>query len=182
VHHSSFLLQGFYCVWPQTGSDMLVVGPYQGTLGCLRIPFSRGVCGAAAQTQQTQLVPDVHSFEGHIACASRWGSDFELQGGWHAHSSRGSAVDCCMHTLSLPDVSCLLSSPLLHAHPVVAYLQHPVRSCDTSGRTTSSSSSSSSRLDSRTTSGCIPNSAGPGAAKGPLAGCVGCGLRSPSSI
>lgn len=64
-------LQGFYCVWPHTGPDTLVIGPYQGSLGCLRIPFSRGVCGAAASTQQTQLVPDVHSFEGHIACASR---------------------------------------------------------------------------------------------------------------
>lgn len=73
MHHSSSLLQGFYCVWPHTSPEMLVVGPYQGTLGCLRIPFSRGVCGAAAATQQTQLVPDVHCFEGHIACASRWG-------------------------------------------------------------------------------------------------------------
>jgi len=65
--------QGFYCVRPVEPQDVLVVGPYQGTLGCLRIPFSRGVCGAAARTQQTQLVPDVHSFPGHIACASRYG-------------------------------------------------------------------------------------------------------------
>ena len=65
-------MQGFYCVWPHTGPGMLVVGPYQGSLGCLRIPFGRGVCGAAASTLQTQLVPDVHSFEGHIACASRF--------------------------------------------------------------------------------------------------------------
>ena len=46
----------------------LVVGPYQGTLGCLRIAFGRGVCGAAAATGQTQLVEDVHAFPGHIAC------------------------------------------------------------------------------------------------------------------
>ncbi len=48
----------------------LVVGPYQGTHGCLRIDFSRGVCGAAARTRATQLVPDVEAFPGHIACAS----------------------------------------------------------------------------------------------------------------
>lgn len=52
------------------GEPQLVVGPYQGGLGCLRIPFSKGVCGAAARTQRTQLVPDVHAFPGHIACAS----------------------------------------------------------------------------------------------------------------
>ncbi len=48
-----------------------MVGPYQGTLGCLRIAFGRGVCGAAAATGQTQLVPDVHAFPGHIACDGR---------------------------------------------------------------------------------------------------------------
>ena len=58
---------GFYVVDPDKG-DELVVGPYQGTLGCLRIAFGRGVCGAAAATGQTQLVPDVHAFPGHIAC------------------------------------------------------------------------------------------------------------------
>jgi L-methionine (R)-S-oxide reductase len=49
---------------------LLVIGPYQGGHGCLRIPFSRGVCGAAARTRQTQLVPDVHAFPDHIACSS----------------------------------------------------------------------------------------------------------------
>ncbi len=48
----------------------LVIGPYQGHMGCLRIPFGRGVCGAAARTRTTQLVPDVRQFPGHIACAS----------------------------------------------------------------------------------------------------------------
>jgi len=48
-----------------------VVGPYQGTLGCLRIAFGRGVCGAAAASRRTQLVEDVHAFPGHIACDSR---------------------------------------------------------------------------------------------------------------
>jgi len=61
---------GFYVVDPAKG-DELVVGPYQGTLGCLRITFGRGVCGAAAATRQTQLVPDVHAFPGHIACDGR---------------------------------------------------------------------------------------------------------------
>ena len=61
---------GFYVVDPDR-ADELVVGPYQGTLGCLRIAFGRGVCGAAAATGQTQLVPDVHAFPGHIACDSR---------------------------------------------------------------------------------------------------------------
>jgi GAF domain-containing protein len=61
---------GFYIVDPQR-PDELVVGPYQGTLGCLRIAFGRGVCGAAALTGQTQLVADVHAFPGHIACDGR---------------------------------------------------------------------------------------------------------------
>jgi len=65
---------GFYEVDPQK-SDELVVGPYQGTLGCLRIPFARGVCGAAAATGETQLVEDVHAFPGHIACDSRTNSE-----------------------------------------------------------------------------------------------------------
>ena len=59
---------GFY---RKTGEGMLTVGPYQGTMGCLRITFDRGVCGAAARTRETQLVPDVHLFPGHIACDAR---------------------------------------------------------------------------------------------------------------
>lgn len=58
---------GFYRV---VAPEMLAIGPYQGGHGCLRIPFSRGVCGAAARTRETQLVPDVDAFAGHIACAS----------------------------------------------------------------------------------------------------------------
>ena len=61
---------GFYVVDLQK-TDELVVGPYQGTLGCLRIPFGRGVCGAAAQTGEVQIVEDVHAFPGHIACDAR---------------------------------------------------------------------------------------------------------------
>ena len=58
---------GFYVV----DGEELVVGPYQGTLGCLRIAFGRGVCGTAAAKRQTQLVADVNAFPGHIACDSR---------------------------------------------------------------------------------------------------------------
>lgn len=61
---------GFYVVDPDH-PEQLVVGPYQGTLGCLRIDFGRGVCGAAAQQRKTIIVPDVHAFDGHIACDSR---------------------------------------------------------------------------------------------------------------
>jgi GAF domain-containing protein len=46
----------------------LVVGPFQGKPACIRIALGRGVCGTAAQTRQTQLVVDVHAFDGHIAC------------------------------------------------------------------------------------------------------------------
>jgi L-methionine (R)-S-oxide reductase len=58
---------GFYRV---TRPEFLVVGPYQGSHGCLRIPFSRGVCGAAATTRRTQIVDDVSLFPTHIACSS----------------------------------------------------------------------------------------------------------------
>lgn len=66
----SYFWTGFYVVDPHK-TDELVVGPYQGTLGCLRIPFSRGVCGAAAKTGEVQIVEDVHAFPGHIACDAR---------------------------------------------------------------------------------------------------------------
>jgi len=61
---------GFYVVDP-TRADELVVGPYQGTLGCLRIAFGRGVCGTAAAERRTVIAPDVDAFPGHIACDSR---------------------------------------------------------------------------------------------------------------
>ncbi len=66
----SYFWTGFYVVDPMKEEE-LVVGPYQGTLGCLRIPFTRGVCGAAARTGETQIVEDVHAFAGHIACDAR---------------------------------------------------------------------------------------------------------------
>jgi len=77
VHHSDdrFDWTGFYRV---TEPELLKIGPYQGGHGCLVIPFSRGVCGAAARTRQAQLVEDVDAFEGHIACASSTRSELVL--------------------------------------------------------------------------------------------------------
>jgi L-methionine (R)-S-oxide reductase len=46
----------------------LVLGPFQGRPACIRIPFGKGVCGAAAETLQVQRIEDVHAFPGHIAC------------------------------------------------------------------------------------------------------------------
>lgn len=62
---------GFYRV---SGGE-LVIGPYQGTPGCGRIGWGRGVCGTAWATGETQVVPDVHAFPGHIACDARSASE-----------------------------------------------------------------------------------------------------------
>ncbi len=67
VAFDRFSWTGFYVVDPRKG-DELVVGPYQGALGCLRIAFDRGVCGAAATAKRTLIVDDVEAFPGHIAC------------------------------------------------------------------------------------------------------------------
>jgi len=77
VHHAHPLADwtGFYRV---TAPDLLKIGPYQGGHGCLVIPFSRGVCGAAARSGQVQLVPDVGAFPGHIACAASTRSELVL--------------------------------------------------------------------------------------------------------
>ena len=66
---------GFYRV---VAPRLLRVGPYQGPLGCLEIPFDRGVCGAAARDGAVQLVPDVHTFPGHIACDSEARSEIVI--------------------------------------------------------------------------------------------------------
>jgi len=77
LHHADdrFDWTGFYRV---TAPGMLKIGPYQGGHGCLSIPFSRGVCGAAARTGEVQLVEDVEAFPGHIACASSTRSEIVL--------------------------------------------------------------------------------------------------------
>lgn len=70
----AYFWTGFYLVDPAK-TDELVVGPYQGTLGCLRIAFGRGVCGQAAARRETMIVPDVEAFADHIACDSRTRSE-----------------------------------------------------------------------------------------------------------
>lgn len=77
VHHcdARFDWTGFYRV---VGPELMKIGPYQGGHGCLVIPFSRGVCGAAARTGKVQLVPDVMAVADHIACASSTRSELVL--------------------------------------------------------------------------------------------------------
>jgi len=65
---------GFYL----NRNEELVLGPFQGQVACVRIPFGRGVCGAAAASQQTQRVEDVHAFPGHIACDSASNSELVI--------------------------------------------------------------------------------------------------------
>jgi GAF domain-containing protein len=77
VHHADarFDWTGFYRV---VAPELLKIGPYQGGHGCLEIPFGRGVCGAAARTLKAQIVADVDTFPGHIACASTTRSELVL--------------------------------------------------------------------------------------------------------
>jgi L-methionine (R)-S-oxide reductase len=77
IHHAHPFSDwtGFYRV---VGPELLKIGPYQGGHGCLVIPFSRGVCGAAARTGQIQNVPDVEAFPDHIACSSSTKSELVL--------------------------------------------------------------------------------------------------------
>jgi GAF domain-containing protein len=66
-----FWWTGFYRV----DGNELVLGPFQGPVACMRIPFGRGVCGTAWQKAQTIIVPDVRHFAGHIACSSASNSE-----------------------------------------------------------------------------------------------------------
>lgn len=69
VHHAfDHLWTGFYRV---ASPDLLRVGPYQGTLGCLEIRVGSGVCGTAAAERRTVIVPDVERYPGHITCDAR---------------------------------------------------------------------------------------------------------------
>lgn len=77
VHHAfGFLWTGFYRV--AEPGQLMRVGPYQGTLGCLEISFGRGVCGTAAAERRPVVVPDVEAFPGHIACDGRSRSEIVL--------------------------------------------------------------------------------------------------------
>lgn len=66
-----FWWTGFYRVEGQ----QLVLGPFQGPIACTRIPYGKGVCGAAWQRAETVIVPNVHEFAGHIACSSASNSE-----------------------------------------------------------------------------------------------------------
>ena len=61
-----FWWTGFYRV----AGDELVLGPFQGPVACMHIPFGKGVCGTAWKRNETVVVPDVEQFPGHIACSS----------------------------------------------------------------------------------------------------------------
>lgn len=65
---------GFYLAQEQS----LILGPFQGKVACVRIPFGRGVCGTAAVQCQTIVVADVHAFDGHIACDAASNSEIVL--------------------------------------------------------------------------------------------------------
>lgn len=65
---------GFYLL----ENDILVLGPFQGKTACIEIPLGKGVCGTAAIKDETQLVYDVHKFEGHIACDSASNSEIVI--------------------------------------------------------------------------------------------------------
>ncbi len=65
---------GFYIL----REDELVLGPFQGNPACIRIKMGKGVCGTCAQTNEVQLVPDVHKFPGHIACDGATNSEIVL--------------------------------------------------------------------------------------------------------
>lgn len=87
VHHADprFDWTGFYRV---VAPELLKIGPYQGGHGCLVIPFERGVCGAAARTGQAQVVADVETFPGHIACSSSTRSEIVLP----VHNKSGALI------------------------------------------------------------------------------------------
>lgn len=73
------LIQTIWCgFYRRVGERSLAVGPYQGTMGCLRIDFARGVCGACARTREVQLVPDVSRVPDHIACDDRTRSELVI--------------------------------------------------------------------------------------------------------
>ena len=75
VHQErGFWWTGFYLV----DGDELVLGPFQGPVACMHIPFGRGVCGTAWQRAETIVVPDVEQFPGHIACSSQSRSEIVI--------------------------------------------------------------------------------------------------------
>lgn len=97
----SYFWTGFYLVDPARSHE-LVIGPYQGTLGCLRIRIGQGVCGTAAAERRTVRVDDVEDFPGHISCDARSRSEIvtpvldrngDLMGVFDVDSDRIAAFD-----------------------------------------------------------------------------------------
>ena len=99
---------GFY---RRVAKDELAVGPYQGGMGCLRISYLRGVCGACARTESLQLVQDVHAFPGHIACDDATRSELVLP----VFDRAGSLIAVLDLDCPLLDGFCLEEAELLQA-------------------------------------------------------------------
>lgn len=114
-----FLWTGFYLLAPDAPRT-LVVGPYQGTLGCLRIPFGKGVCGMVASEGKPLIVPDVEAFHGHITCDSRSRSEivvpvFDAEGALAAVLDIDSAEPDAFDSEDLAGITAICASLLSRA-------------------------------------------------------------------
>ena len=89
---------GFYLAKEET----LFLGPFCGLPACTCIPFSRGVCGAAAREKRTQLVPDVHAFAGHIACDAASRSEVVTHTGRFSQEDARALAECAALLAALP--------------------------------------------------------------------------------
>ncbi len=98
VYHADdrFHWVGFY---RNVGNELLKIGPYQGGHGCLLIPFSKGVCGAAARTGEVQLIADVDAFPDHIACSNSTKSELVLP----VHNAQNTLIGVFDIDSDLPD-------------------------------------------------------------------------------
>ncbi len=76
--HHTFEFFNWTGIYRVTEPGVLKIGPYQGTHGCLTIPFDKGVCGASARSKKTQLVPDVSKRSDHIACSATTQSEIVI--------------------------------------------------------------------------------------------------------
>jgi L-methionine (R)-S-oxide reductase len=120
VHHSDarFDWTGFYRV---VAPGLMKIGPYQGGHGCLVIPFSRGVCGAAARSGTAQIVPDVEAFPGHIACSSSTRSELVLP----VRNGQGQLIAVFDIDSDQPDAFDQADAEALSAILAAAFLQVP---------------------------------------------------------
>lgn len=134
IHHADdrFDWTGFYRV---TEPGLLKIGPYQGGHGCLVIPFDRGVCGAAARTGQTQLVPDVEAFHGHIACAASTRSELVIP----VRDAKGNVIAVLDIDSDLPDAFTEDDADALEAILKATFAAQPVSAETWPSRMTSGS-------------------------------------------